>query len=88
MKSFVKPIAFALILGTTFIISSQSFAQSTQAMKYLSPEERKSFNARLQTSGGSASRSKVTAEMNLVIQQRRMEQRRLEREKKALKGQK
>lgn len=88
MKSRLKSIAFAVALASTFTLASQSFAQSTQGMKYLSPEERKAFSARLQSSVTSHSRSKVTAEMNRVIQKRRMEQRRLEREKKPLKLQK
>ncbi|MBL4747938.1 MAG: hypothetical protein JKY17_03925 [Magnetovibrio sp.] len=79
MKSFLKPIAFALALGTALTIAGQSFAQSTLAMKFLSQEERHGYNLRLQKSNVSSERSKITAEMNRAINKRRIEQRRLER---------
>lgn len=84
MKSFFKPFVFAIALGTLLPLSAQSFAQSTQApnMKFLTAEERADFNRRLQDSGVSSSRSKVTAEMNRLIQQRRLKQRSLDRQSK------
>lgn len=84
MKLLFKPALIALAVGVTLSFAAPSFAQSTQNMKYLTKEERAVFSKRLQRAGASADRSKVTAEMNRIIQQRRLEERKLEREKKKL----
>ena len=84
MKSFVKPILMALSVFTALTLAAPSFAQSTQNMKYLTAEERADFSKRLQRAGASSDRSKVTAEMNRIIQQRRLEERQKEREQKKL----
>jgi len=84
MKMFFKPVLFAVALCTAVSVSGQSFAQSTQNMKYLTQEQRDDFSRRLQKAGVSSERTKITAEMNQAIQKRRMEERRLERAKKAM----
>jgi hypothetical protein len=82
MKTVFKPILFAVIFATAATLGGQSFAQSTQNMKYLSEEERADFTRRLQKAGISSERTKITAEMNQAIQKHRMEQRQMERAKK------
>jgi len=82
MKTFFKPVLFAVAFTTAVTLGGQSFGQSTQNMKYLTQEERDDFSRRLQKAGVSSERTKITAEMNQAIQKRRMEQRRLERAKK------
>ncbi|PCI39596.1 MAG: hypothetical protein COB46_08455 [Rhodospirillaceae bacterium] len=84
MKSLFKPVLIALAVGISLSFAAPSFAQSTQNMSYLTKEERADFNKRLQRAGASADRSRVTAEMNRIIQQRRLEERKAERAKKKL----
>ncbi|MFC1673779.1 hypothetical protein ACFL12_06475 [Pseudomonadota bacterium] len=73
-------IAKAAMVAATLLISTSALAQSTQDMNLLTPEERKEFSVRLQTSGDSSMRAKITAEMNRLVQQRRLELRRKQRE--------
>lgn len=73
-------IAKTALVAATLLISGPVLAQSTQDMELLSPEERQSYSDRLQTAGDSSGRAKITAEMNRLVQQRRLELRRKQRE--------
>jgi len=81
MKFFVKPLFCVAAIGFVLTAIQPSFAQSTRNMKYLTAEERKDFSRRIQRAGASYDRSKVTAEMNKIIQQRQYEERQRENEK-------
>ena len=75
----MKPFIRHALLATAFVLSgpllgSHAMAQSTQDMSLLTEQERKDFRERLQMTGTSAGRAKITAEMNRLVQERRMEQ--------------
>jgi len=62
-----------LVLVTGFMLAFQAMAQSTQDMSLLTEQENAAFSKRLQNSPTSAVRAKITAEMNRLIQERRMD---------------
>lgn len=68
--------AFGLLVAAMLLLGGQAHAQSSQDMSLLSDQERKTFSERLQHSSTSSERARITAEMNRLVQQRRMEQRR------------
>ena len=81
-----KHTFIAATLGAALLLGAHAHAQSSQDMSLLSDQERKSFSQRLQKSSTSSERAHITAEMNRLVQQRRMEQRRV-KEKAAVKAQ-
>lgn len=76
MLSFKKPIFFAILFGAMLSFNTQAMAQSSQDMSLLSEQERAEFTRRLQHTSTSAERAKITAEMNRIVQERRLEQHR------------
>ena len=80
-----KPVLFAaaalLALSTVATLPVGARAQSSRDMSVLTDEQRADFNKRLQGATSSADRARITSELNRAIQQRKMELRRLEREK-------
>lgn len=75
MTSFPKNALFATVLGAALVLGGQVMAQSSQDMSLLTAAERKAFSDRLQLTPTSAERAKITAEMNRIVQERRLDQR-------------
>lgn len=72
---FAAIIGFAFLAGAPALVVSSALAQSSQDMSLLTEQERQDFSRRLQHTASSAERAKITAEMNRVVQERRLEQR-------------
>lgn len=73
MTLFNRPIMLAVACGALLLISVQAHAQSSQDMELLTQQERLAYTQRLQHATSSAERARITAEMNRIIQERRME---------------
>ena len=73
MSLFTKAALLAAMLGVATTLSGQSMAQSAQDMELLTEAERKAFHLRLQKVTSSAERAKLTAEMNRIVQERRLD---------------
>lgn len=76
MTAFHKRFFFAIVLTAALGVGGQALAQSSQDMSLLTEPERVEFTRRLQHTSSSAERAKITAEMNRVVQERRLELRR------------
>ncbi len=68
-----KHTFMAAALGASLLFGAQAHAQSSQDMSLLSQEEHAAFNKRLQKTASSAERAKITAEMNRIVQERRLD---------------
>lgn len=73
MIPFKKHLLAATVLGATLLLGAEAMAQSSQDMSLLTDQERKTFSKRLQKTASSAERAKITAEMNRVVQERRLD---------------
>ena len=76
MTSLSKLTAFAAVVTIALTLSAGAWAQSSQDMSLLTEQERQAFSERLQLTATSAERAKITAEMNRIVQERRLDQRR------------
>lgn len=79
MKAFFA----AAMTGVAVFAAASAQAQSTQDMSLLSPEEKSLYQQRFEHASTSAERAKITAEMNRVVHQRRLEMRKPEQESAA-----
>ena len=73
MNPMFKRVISTFVLASALMLGGQAMAQSTQDMSLLTEQERLAFRERLQLTTTSAGRSKVTAEMNRLVQERRMD---------------
>jgi len=77
MIPFKKHALLAAVFGVALLlgaqVGTQAMAQSSQDMSLLTEQERLMFNQRLQKTSSSAERAKITAEMNRIVQERRLE---------------
>lgn len=73
MSLFRKAAFLAIVFSVTATLSSQATAQSAQDLELLTEAERHAFYLRLQKVISSAERAKLTAEMNRIVQERRLD---------------
>ena len=73
MSLFNKAALLAAIVCVAIALSTPSMAQSSQDMELLTDAERHTFFLRLQKTISSAERAKLTAEMNRIVQERRLD---------------
>lgn len=74
--SFMRtPLILACVLVSILMGDIEARAQAAHDTSFLSEAERKHYAARLSNANDSAQRAKVKAEMNRLIQTRRLEQR-------------
>ena len=83
MNFFKRMTLLIIAFSTAVILSGQVMAQSSQDMELLTEAEQHAFFLRLQKTMSSAGRAKLTAEMNRVVQERRLELRKQERAKES-----
>lgn len=76
MTALPNRLFFTLAVTAALMMGGQALAQSSQDMSLLTEPERVEFTRRLQHTSSSAERAKITAEMNRVVQERRLELRR------------
>lgn len=83
-KRNVVAAAFAAVLmfGAP-LVATPALAQSSQDMSLLTEQERQAFSERLQMTASSAERAKITAEMNRIVQERRLDLRRQQKQNDA-----
>jgi hypothetical protein len=79
MSSFKKSFHFVFAFSTALMLCTPSFAQSAQDMSLLSEQEHQDFTRRLQHTTNSADRAKITAEMNRIVQERRLDLRQMQK---------
>jgi len=79
MSIFKRATLLAIVLCAATALGGQARAQSAQDMELLTEAERHSFYLRLQKTVTSAGRAKLTAEMNRIVQERRLELRQKKR---------
>lgn len=80
------PIFVVFALLTALLAGGGALAQSTQNMNMLTEQERNEYTRRLQQATSSADRARITAEMNRVVQQRRLELRQQHQEQQQIPG--
>ena len=76
MTALPNRLFFTLVVTAALMMGGQALAQSSQDMSLLTEPERVEFTRRLQHTSSSAERAKITAEMNRVVQERRLDLRR------------
>lgn len=70
LRSLTLALATILAMGV-----NTAAAQSTQDMHLLTEQERQAYSQRLQHASTSAERARITAEMNRILQERRLAER-------------
>ena len=73
MTAFTKRLFFTIALTAAVLTGGMAVAQSSQDMSLLTETERLEFTRRLQHTSSSAERAQITAEMNRIVQERRLE---------------
>lgn len=73
MSIFKRATLLAIVFCAATALGGQAMAQSAQDMELLTEAERHTFYLRLQKATSSAERAKLTAEMNRIVQERRLD---------------
>ncbi|HEY9163849.1 MAG TPA: hypothetical protein VIN57_04480 [Magnetovibrio sp.] len=73
MTLYSRRFFFSVALLAALLCGVQAQAQSSQDMELLTQQEHQSFSKRLQRATSSADRAHITAEMNRIVQERRLQ---------------
>lgn len=73
MPLFSRRSFCTVVFAAALLFGVQAHAQSSQDMDLLSQQEHQAFAKRLQRSTSSAERARITAEMNRIVQERRLQ---------------